>query len=47
MIKHIVMYKLKNSTAENCKAMVDKFMSMQGKIEVLKSVQAGDRKSVV
>ena len=41
MIKHIVMYKLKNSTAENCKAMVDKFMSMQGKIEVLKSVQAG------
>lgn len=41
MIKHIVMYKLKNPTAENCKAMVDKFMSMQGKIEVLKSVQAG------
>ncbi len=41
MIKHIVMYKLKNPTSENCKAMVDKFMSMQGKIEVLKSVQAG------
>ncbi len=41
MIKHIVMYKLKNSTEENCKAMVDKFMSMQGKIDILKSVVAG------
>ncbi|MDE6566027.1 MAG: Dabb family protein [Clostridia bacterium] len=41
MIKHIVMYKLKNPTKENCQAMVDKFMSMQGKIDVLKSVIAG------
>ncbi len=41
MIKHIVMYKLKNPTEENCKAMVDKFMSMQGKIDILKSVVAG------
>ena len=35
------MYKLKNPTEENCKAMVDKFMSMQGKIDILKSVVAG------
>ena len=41
MIKHIVMYKLKNPSIENCKAMVDKFMSMEGKIDILKSVQAG------
>lgn len=41
MIKHIVMYKLKNPTEQNCKAMVDKFMSMQGKIDILKSVAAG------
>ncbi len=41
MIKHIVMYKLKNPSMDNCKAMVEKFMSMQGKIDILKSVQAG------
>lgn len=41
MIKHIVMYKLKNPTLENMQAMVDKFMSMEGKIDILKSVKAG------
>ncbi len=41
MIKHIVMYKLKNPTLENKQAMVDKFMSMQGKIDLLKSVKSG------
>lgn len=41
MIKHIVMYKLKSPTNENKQAMVDKFLSMQGKIDVLKSVTAG------
>lgn len=41
MIKHIVMYKLKNPTEQNCKAMVDKFLSMQGKIDILQSVTAG------
>lgn len=41
MIKHIVMYKLKNPTEQNINAMVEKFMSMQGKIEILKSVVAG------
>lgn len=41
MIKHIVMYKLKNPTAENLQKMVDAFMSMDGKIDILKSVKAG------
>lgn len=41
MIKHIVMYKLKNPTEENCRAIVEKFMSMQGKIDILKSVISG------
>lgn len=41
MIKHIVMYKLKDASEQNCKAMVDKFMSMQGKIDVLKFVRSG------
>lgn len=41
MLKHIVMYKLKNPTPQNIQAMVDKFLSMQGKIDQLLSVKAG------
>ena len=41
MVKHIVMYKLKNPTEENIKAMIDKFMSMKGKIDILKFIRAG------
>lgn len=41
MIKHIVLYKLKEDTQENRKALVNKFMSMQGKIPQLKSIQSG------
>lgn len=41
MIKHIVLYKLREDTQENRKALVNKFMSMQGKIPQLKSIQSG------
>ena len=41
MVKHIVMYKLKNPTEENINAMIDKFMSMKGKIDILKFIRAG------
>lgn len=41
MVKHIVMYKLKNPTEENIANMIDKFMSMQGKIDILKFIRAG------
>lgn len=41
MIKHIVMYRLKNSTEENKEALVRKFLSMDGKITELKSIEAG------
>ncbi len=41
MVKHIVMYKLKDSSLENAQALKDKFKSMKGKIEVLKEIDAG------
>lgn len=41
MIKHIVMYKLKDASRDNCDEMVRRFLSMSGKIEQLKSVKAG------
>lgn len=41
MVKHIVMYKLKDSSLENAQALKDKFMSMKGKIQVLKEIDAG------
>lgn len=41
MIKHVVMYKLKERTVENQKNLVNKFMSMNGKIDVLKSIESG------
>lgn len=39
MVKHVVMYKLKDIS--DADEMVSKFLSMRGKIEVLKSLSAG------
>ncbi len=39
MIKHVVMYKLKNEA--DADEMIRRFLSMRGKIEVLKSLYAG------
>lgn len=41
MIKHIVMYRLNDPTEENKRALVDKFMSMKGKIPCLIDIEAG------
>lgn len=41
MVKHIVMYKLKDPTLQNSEALRDKFMSMQGKIDVLREIWSG------
>lgn len=39
MVKHIVMYKLKDQS--NADEMIQRFLSMRGKIDVLKSLCAG------
>lgn len=41
MVKHIVMYKLKDRTEENAEKLRDKFLSMRGKIPVLLSIESG------
>lgn len=41
MVKHIVMYKLKEATEQNANEMRDVFLSMKGKIDVLKDINAG------
>lgn len=41
MIKHIVMYKLKDNSEQNAKDLRDKFLSMRGKIDVLKDIESG------
>ena len=41
MIKHVVMYQLQDSSEEAKDALVARFMSMQGKIDVLRSIEAG------
>ena len=41
MVKHVVMYKLKESTEQNAIALQQKFLSMKGKIDVLKDIQSG------
>lgn len=41
MIKHIVMYKLKDPTEQNKQQLVDKFLSMKGKIDVLVDINSG------
>lgn len=41
MVRHIVMYKLINPTNENKQALVDKFLSMKGKIDLLVDISSG------
>ncbi|MDE6475199.1 MAG: Dabb family protein [Clostridia bacterium] len=41
MVKHIVMYKLKEPTEQNAIALQQKFLSMKGKIDVLRDIQSG------
>lgn len=41
MITHIVLYRLKDPTDENCAALVEKFLSMRGKIPMLRTIEAG------
>ena len=41
MIKHLVMYKLKENTPDNRKALVEKFYTMKGKIDLLVELNAG------
>ena len=41
MVKHIVMYKLKEPTEINKQALKEKFLSMKGKIDLLVDIQSG------
>ena len=41
MVKHIVMFKLSDKTPENMKRAVNSLRSLEGNIEVLKSIQIG------
>lgn len=41
MVKHIVLYRLKDRTEENAEKLRDKFLSMRGKIDVLYSIESG------
>ncbi len=41
MVKHIVLIKLKDNSEENKQFVKEKLMSMKGKIEVLKHIEAG------
>lgn len=41
MLKHIVMYKLKDTSPETLKKIGETFMSMKGKIDVLKDIKCG------
>ena len=41
MIKHIVLYFLKNNTSSNREAIQQKLLSMQGNIPCLKSIEVG------
>lgn len=41
MIKHIVMYKLKDYSPENAAKLRDTFLSMKGKIPQLQSLESG------
>ena len=42
MVNHIVLYKLKENTAENRKNLIKTFESMRGKIPALVSITAGE-----
>lgn len=41
MIKHVVMYKLKDPSTLGRQAVKDTLMSLKGKIEVLRSIEVG------
>jgi len=41
MVKHIVFFKLQNDSDKIKQTLKNKLMSMQGKIEVLKSIEVG------
>lgn len=41
MLKHIVMYKLKDCSNENALKLRDVFLSMKGKIDVLEDISVG------
>lgn len=41
MIKHIVCFKLKDNSAENCKLTADILKSMEGRVPQLRSIEVG------
>ncbi len=41
MVKHVVLYKLYDSSEVSRKAVIDKLMSMKGKIDLLVDIEAG------
>lgn len=41
MIKHIVCFKLKDNSLNNCQKTRDVLMSMKGKVSLLKDIQVG------
>lgn len=41
MIKHVVCFKLKDNSLENCQKTRDILMSMKGKVDLLKDIQVG------
>ncbi|MEG1711296.1 MAG: Dabb family protein [Clostridia bacterium] len=41
MVKHVVLYKLIDSSAAGRKAVTERLMSMKGKIDILKNIEAG------
>ncbi|MBR5145232.1 MAG: Dabb family protein, partial [Clostridia bacterium] len=41
MVRHIVLYFLKDKSQESKEALKQKFLSMKGKIEVLKDIEVG------
>ena len=41
MIKHIVCFKLKNNSEEECKKAADILLSMQGNVELLRGIEVG------
>lgn len=41
MIKHVVCFKLKDHSEENCLKAKEVLLSMQGKVEMLRSIEVG------
>lgn len=41
MIKHIVCFKLKDNSEEECKKAADILLSMQGKVDLLRGIEVG------